>query len=47
MGVKAVEDPALMDYPAEHQIGIESCLTSNVQNQHRGFAGPASTEAVP
>lgn len=30
-GVKAVEDPALMDYLAEHQIGIESCLTSNVQ----------------
>ncbi len=30
-GVKAVEDPALMDYLAEHRIGIESCLTSNVQ----------------
>ncbi|STU72436.1 adenosine deaminase [Klebsiella pneumoniae subsp. pneumoniae] len=29
--VKAVEDPALMDYLAEHRIGIESCLTSNVQ----------------
>jgi adenosine deaminase len=27
----AVEDPALMDYLAEHRIGIESCLTSNVQ----------------
>ncbi|WP_067710351.1 adenosine deaminase [Erwinia sp. ErVv1] len=30
-GVKAVEDPALMDFLAAHQIGIESCLTSNIQ----------------
>ncbi|RWR03565.1 adenosine deaminase [[Pantoea] beijingensis] len=30
-GVKAVEDPALMDFLAEHRIGIESCLTSNIQ----------------
>ncbi|KOC90848.1 adenosine deaminase [Winslowiella iniecta] len=30
-GVKAVDDPALMDFLAEHQIGIESCLTSNIQ----------------
>ncbi|UAB70283.1 adenosine deaminase [Vibrio sp. SCSIO 43132] len=30
-GVKAVHDPKLMDYLAEHSIGIESCLTSNVQ----------------
>ncbi|HGM9975530.1 TPA: adenosine deaminase [Proteus mirabilis] len=30
-GVKAIEDPRLMDYLAEHQIGIESCLTSNIQ----------------
>ncbi|QCT21152.1 adenosine deaminase [Jejubacter calystegiae] len=30
-GVRAVEDAALMDYLAEHQIGIESCLTSNIQ----------------
>ncbi|MGG4607135.1 adenosine deaminase [Providencia sp. Me31A] len=30
-GVKAIEDPALMDYLAKHQIGIESCLTSNIQ----------------
>jgi adenosine deaminase len=29
--VHAVEDPVLMDYLAEHQIGIESNLTSNVQ----------------
>ncbi len=29
--VHAVEDPALMDYLAEHQIGVESNLTSNVQ----------------
>ncbi|OWF73847.1 adenosine deaminase [Yersinia frederiksenii] len=30
-GVKAVEDIKLMDYLAEHRIGIESCLTSNIQ----------------
>jgi adenosine deaminase len=30
-GVAAIQDPALLDYMAEHQIGIESCLTSNVQ----------------
>ena len=30
-GVKAIEDPKLMDYLAQHQIGIESCLTSNIQ----------------
>ena len=30
-GVKAVEDPALMDFLAAHEIGIESCLTSNIQ----------------
>ncbi len=30
-GVKAIEDPALMEYLAKHRIGIESCLTSNVQ----------------
>ncbi|NIF23579.1 adenosine deaminase [Candidatus Pantoea multigeneris] len=30
-GVKAIEDPALMDYLAENGIGIESCLTSNIQ----------------
>lgn len=30
-GVRAVQDPALMDYLAQHQIGIESCLTSNLQ----------------
>ncbi|MGB1272051.1 MAG: adenosine deaminase [Endozoicomonas sp.] len=30
-GVKAIHDPKLMDYLAEHRIGIESCLTSNVQ----------------
>jgi adenosine deaminase len=29
--LSAVEDPALMSYLAEHQIGVESCLTSNVQ----------------
>ena len=30
-GVKAIEDPRLMDFLAQHHIGIESCLTSNVQ----------------
>ena len=30
-GVKAIADPELMDYLAEHKIGIESCLTSNIQ----------------
>ncbi|WP_437611601.1 adenosine deaminase [Erwinia sp. V71] len=30
-GVKAVEDRALMDFLAAQQIGIESCLTSNLQ----------------
>jgi len=30
-GVKAIHDPKLMDYLAEHQIGIESCPTSNIQ----------------
>jgi adenosine deaminase len=29
--LSAVEDPTLMDYLAEHQIGIENCLSSNVQ----------------
>lgn len=30
-GVKAVEDPALMAFLTEQRIGIESCLTSNIQ----------------
>ena len=30
-GVKAIQDPALMDFLAEKRIGIESCLTSNIQ----------------
>ena len=29
--ISAVEDPRLLDYLAEHKIGIESSLTSNVQ----------------
>ena len=29
--LSALQDPSLMDYMAEHRIGIESCLTSNVQ----------------
>jgi len=32
-GVAAIQDPALLDYMAEHQIGVESCLTSNVQTR--------------
>jgi adenosine deaminase len=30
-GVRADDDPALMDYLAARRIGVESCLTSNVQ----------------
>lgn len=30
-GVKAIDDPLLMDFLAEQGIGIESCLTSNLQ----------------
>lgn len=30
-GISAIKDPALMDYLAEHGIGIESNLTSNLQ----------------
>lgn len=30
-GVKACEDPKLIEYLAKHKIGIESCLTSNIQ----------------
>ena len=29
--LRAVEDASLMDYLASHKIGVESCLTSNVQ----------------
>lgn len=29
--LRAVEDPCLLDYLAEQKIGVESCLTSNVQ----------------
>jgi adenosine deaminase len=29
--IRAIEDPALMDYLAERHIGVENCLTSNVQ----------------
>lgn len=30
-GVKAIDDPKLMDFLVEKRIGIESCLTSNIQ----------------
>ncbi|MCG7537493.1 adenosine deaminase [Pseudoalteromonas sp. OOF1S-7] len=30
-GVKAIEDPELMNYLRDNRIGIESCLTSNLQ----------------
>ncbi|RJT44008.1 adenosine deaminase [Rahnella woolbedingensis] len=35
-GVKAAQDPQLMDFLAKHQIGIESCLTSNIQTSTVG-----------
>jgi adenosine deaminase len=39
-GVKAIEDPKLMDYLVKHKIGIESCLTSNIQTSTvASFAG--------
>lgn len=28
---QSIHDPKLMDYLAQHRIGIESCLTSNLQ----------------
>jgi adenosine deaminase len=31
--VHAAEDSALLDYIAKHEIGVESCLTSNVQTR--------------
>ncbi|MGH9361126.1 MAG: adenosine deaminase [Thermoanaerobaculia bacterium] len=38
-GVRAAEDPALLDYLAEHGIGLEVCPTSNVQTSTiRGYA---------
>jgi adenosine deaminase len=30
-GIRSIEDPALVDYLAEQQIGLEVCLTSNLQ----------------
>lgn len=35
-GVKAVEDLKLMDYLRQHDIGIESCITSNIQTSTVG-----------
>lgn len=32
-GVSAIQDPMLMDHLAEHRIGVESNLTSNVQTR--------------
>jgi len=32
-GISAIQDPALMDYLAEHRIGLEVNLTSNLQTQ--------------
>jgi adenosine deaminase len=29
--IRAIEDPVLIDYLSKHKIGVESCLTSNVQ----------------
>ncbi|TQF72703.1 adenosine deaminase [Pseudoalteromonas luteoviolacea] len=41
-GVKAIEDPQLMDFLRDNRIGIESCLTSNLQT-----STVASIEAHP
>ena len=30
-GVNAIQDPKLLEYLAKHNIGIESCITSNLQ----------------
>ncbi|MDA7746282.1 adenosine deaminase, partial [Psychromonas sp.] len=30
-GVNAIKDPLLLEYLAKHNIGIESCITSNIQ----------------
>ncbi|TEW53703.1 adenosine deaminase [Psychromonas sp. RZ22] len=30
-GVNAIQDPHLMEYLVKHEIGIESCITSNIQ----------------
>ena len=38
-GIRAIDDPALLDYLGEHRIGLEINLTSNVQtNTVPGFA---------
>ncbi len=40
-GVKAIQDPVLMNYLAERGIGIESCLTSNIQTSTvNSYASP-------
>lgn len=35
-GVRAIQDESLLDYLAEHRIGIETCLTSNLQTSTVG-----------
>lgn len=32
-GVRSIEDPALMEYLVKHRIGVDMCLTSNVQTK--------------
>ena len=44
-GVKAIQDPAPMAYLAEHRIGIESCLTSNLQTTTRWRVWPITRSA--
>jgi len=51
-GVKAAQDPELMDFLAKHQIGIESCLTSNIQTstvgsfEHHPLGGTIPSKAA-
>ncbi len=38
-GVRSIEDPALLDFLLERRIGLECCLTSNIQTSTvRGYA---------
>jgi adenosine deaminase len=42
-GTRAIDDPALLDYLAEHRIGVEANLTSNVQT---GASGSYATHPL-
>ncbi len=43
-GLTAIQDPALMDYLAEHQVPIEICLTSNIRT---GCCGSLADHPLP